>query len=94
MTAAIPHDRAELRRSLLTDRRVFAATPAFQAAEHAVRQSLAALLEQLEPELLGVYWPLRGEFDPGAWPFPRARPSAWLGRPLKPISPSRHMTAP
>lgn len=76
MSAATPHDRSELRRSLLAERRAFAATPAFQAAEHVVRQSLAALLEQLEPELLGVYWPLPGEFDPGAWLYPRALPFA------------------
>jgi 5-formyltetrahydrofolate cyclo-ligase len=76
MSAATSHDRSELRRSLLAKRRAFAATPAFQAAGDAVRQSLAALLEQLEPELLGVYWPLGGEFDPGAWTLPRALPFA------------------
>jgi 5,10-methenyltetrahydrofolate synthetase len=76
MTAAPPIDRTELRRSLLARRRDFAATPAFQAAEHAVRQALAPLLAQLEPELLGVYWPLAGEFDPGLLPGPRALPFA------------------
>lgn len=76
MSAAVHPDRAELRRSLLAQRRAFAATPSFQAAGHAVRQSLGLLLEQLEPELLGVYWPLGGEFDVGAWPFPCALPFA------------------
>ena len=76
MTAAPVRDRSELRRALLAERRAFAATPAFQAAEHAVRQALVALLAQLEPELLGVYWPLGGEFDPGALPYPRALPFA------------------
>lgn len=76
MTAAHPADRSDLRRQLLAARRDFAATPAFQAAEHALREALAALLAQLEPELLGVYWPLAGEFDPGALPFPRALPFA------------------
>jgi 5,10-methenyltetrahydrofolate synthetase len=71
-----PQDRSELRRSLLAARRAFAATPAFQAAEHAVRQGLAPLLAQLEPELLGVYWPLPGEFDPGPLPYARALPFA------------------
>ena len=86
MNAAAPHDRAELRRSLLAQRRAFAATPAFQAAEHAVRLSLAALLDQLEPELLGVYWPLAGEFDPGefacslALPFARREPAEMVFR--------------
>lgn len=76
MTAAPPADRSELRRQLLAARRDFAATPAFQAAEHALRAALSALLERLEPELLGVYWPLAGEFDPGVLPFPRALPFA------------------
>jgi 5,10-methenyltetrahydrofolate synthetase len=76
MTTAPPADRSELRRSLLAQRRAFAAQPAFQTAEQALRQSLLPLLEQLEPELLGVYWPLNGEFDPGALPYPRALPFA------------------
>jgi 5,10-methenyltetrahydrofolate synthetase len=76
MPAAAHPERSELRRALLAERRAFAATPAFQAATHAVHQSLAALLAQLEPELLGVYWPLAGEFDLGGWPFPCALPFA------------------
>ena len=76
MPAAAHPERTELRRRLLAERRAFAGAPAFQAAEHALRQSLQALLSQLEPELLGVYWPLAGEFDPGALPFPRALPFA------------------
>jgi 5-formyltetrahydrofolate cyclo-ligase len=76
MTATPPVDRAELRHSLRAGRRAFAATPAFQTAEQAVRQALGPLLEQLEPELLGVYWPLDGEFDPGPLPYARALPFA------------------
>ncbi len=76
MTAAALSDRADLRRSLLAARRAFADTAAFQAAQHAVREALAPLLAQLEPELLGVYWPLPGEFDVGVQPWPRALPFA------------------
>jgi 5-formyltetrahydrofolate cyclo-ligase len=76
MTAAHPAERSDLRRQLLSARRDFAATSAFQAAEQALRQALANLLAQLEPELLGVYWPLAGEFDVGAPPYPRALPFA------------------
>ncbi|MBI3346762.1 MAG: 5-formyltetrahydrofolate cyclo-ligase [Burkholderiales bacterium] len=76
MPAAAPPERSDLRRSLLTDRRAFAATPAFQAAQHALQTALPALLDQLEPELLGVYWPLAGEFDPGALLWPSALPFA------------------
>jgi 5-formyltetrahydrofolate cyclo-ligase len=75
MTAS-PADRSTLRRQLLAARREFAATPSFQAAEQALREPLLALLEQLEPELLGVYWPLAGEFDMGTLPCPRALPFA------------------
>ncbi|RZL35452.1 MAG: 5-formyltetrahydrofolate cyclo-ligase [Rubrivivax sp.] len=76
MTAAPAQDRSELRRTLLAERRAFAQTPAFQSAQQAVRQALAALLAQLEPELLGVYWPLGGELDPGTLAWPRALPFA------------------
>ncbi|HEY0953429.1 MAG TPA: 5-formyltetrahydrofolate cyclo-ligase [Roseateles sp.] len=76
MTAAQPVDRSDLRRQLLAARRDFAATPAFQAAQHLLRQALADLLPQLEPELLGVYWPLPGEFDAGVQSWPCALPFA------------------
>lgn len=75
MSLAHP-DRPTLRRELLAARRDFAATPAFQAAQAALAAPLRELLDQLEPELLGVYWPLAGEFDPGELPFARALPFA------------------
>lgn len=75
MSSASP-DRSVLRRELLASRRAFAATPAFQTAEAALLPMLHELLAQLEPELLGVYWPLAGEFNPGALPFARALPFA------------------
>lgn len=75
MSMAHP-DRSALRRDLLAARRAFAATPAFQTAQAALLPRLGELLAQLEPELLGVYWPLAGEFDPGAQPWPRALPFA------------------
>lgn len=75
MTAAHP-DRPTLRRDLLAARRAFSASPAFQAAQAALTAPLHGLLAQLEPELLGVYWPLAGEFDPGELAWPRALPFA------------------
>lgn len=75
MSAAHP-DRPLLRRELLAARRAFAATPGFQTAQAALVPQLLALLAQLEPELLGVYWPLPGEFDLGALPYARALPFA------------------
>ncbi|RTL39428.1 MAG: 5-formyltetrahydrofolate cyclo-ligase [Burkholderiales bacterium] len=76
MPDPIAPDRSTLRRSLLAARREFAASPAFSGAQAALLQALGPLLDQLEPELLGVYWPLSGEFDPGAWAGPRALPHA------------------
>ncbi len=62
----LPHERATLRQLGLAARRAWSATPAFQLANNAVQTALQDLLAQLEPELLGVYWPLEGEFNPGA----------------------------
>ena len=76
MPDAAATDRSTLRRSLLAARRDFAASPAFGVAQAALQQALGPLLDQLEPELLGVYWPLAGEFDPGSWAGPRALPHA------------------
>lgn len=75
MSSASP-DRSALRRELIAARRAFAATPAFQTAQAALDGSLRDLLAQMEPELLGVYWPMAGEFTPGAPPFARALPFA------------------
>ena len=75
MTSIRP-DRSALRRDLLAARRAFAATPDFQAAQAAIDAPLRELLAELEPELLGVYWPLPGEFNPGELPFARALPFA------------------
>ncbi|KQV53325.1 hypothetical protein ASC95_11305 [Pelomonas sp. Root1217] len=75
MSTAHP-DRPTLRRELLAARRDFAASPAFQTAQAAIGAALRELLDQLEPELVGVYWPLPGEFDPGALPWSRALPFA------------------
>ncbi len=75
MSAAHP-DRPTLRRELLAARREFAAGPAFQTAQATLAVPLRELLDQLEPELVGAYWPLPGEIDPGALPWPRALPFA------------------
>ncbi|PZP32415.1 MAG: 5-formyltetrahydrofolate cyclo-ligase [Roseateles depolymerans] len=76
MSSPASSDRSALRRELLAARRAFAATPAFEAAQQALTGPLRDLLAQLEPELLGVYWPLSGEFNPGSLPFARALPFA------------------
>jgi len=69
MTDTLPHDRAALRRELLARRRDWLGAPAAHAAHTAVialEHSLRDLLAQLEPQCLGLYWPLEGEFNAGA----------------------------
>jgi 5-formyltetrahydrofolate cyclo-ligase len=55
--------RPALRRGLLERRAAFDASPDAVPAAVALIGHLAAVLEQLEPERLGVYWPHRSEFN-------------------------------
>ncbi len=59
--------RSELRSSLLARREAFVATlvtsAGTAAAESAQAEHLRRLLIELEPETLGLYWPLRCEFN-------------------------------
>jgi len=55
--------RQTLRRRLLADREQFAGGPEATAAHDALATRLGALLREFEPESLGVYWPVRGEFN-------------------------------
>lgn len=66
MSDALPpgDDRATWRRQLLQSRRDWATTQAAQVAQAALEARLWAVLEQLEPMCLGVYWPIQGEFNP------------------------------
>lgn len=56
--------RKALRQRLLAAREAFAAGPQGPATERAFNQHLERLLAQLEPDCLGLYWPVRGEFNP------------------------------
>lgn len=55
--------RRALRRRLLADREAFATRPDAQAAQESLVAHLARLLADLEPARLGLYWPVRGEFN-------------------------------
>jgi 5-formyltetrahydrofolate cyclo-ligase len=55
--------RQALRRCLLADREQFAAGPDALAAHDALTAHLVRLLREIEPEWLGIYWPVRGEFN-------------------------------
>ena len=62
-----PTTRAELRKALLAQRHAFTTADehgaAFAAAQLALSAQLRSLLQQMEPEFVGIYWPMRGEFD-------------------------------
>ncbi len=52
-----------MRSHLLAQRAAWAATPAAHAASASLGHQLQRLLEQLEPQCLGMFWPLEGEFN-------------------------------
>jgi len=56
-------ERPELRAHLLAARATWLATPAAPAAMAALGPHLCDLLEPLDPQVLGLYWPLEGEFN-------------------------------
>lgn len=56
--------RRALRQRLLAERRAWSTTTACELAQQALQARLMTVLTQLEPESLGLYWPLQGEFNP------------------------------
>ena len=54
----VPSTRPELRSRLLEERARFAASAAWGTAEEALSRELRKTVEALEPECLGLYWPL------------------------------------
>ncbi|WP_374315547.1 5-formyltetrahydrofolate cyclo-ligase [Aquabacterium sp.] len=56
--------RASLRQQLLARREAWSGSPEHLAAQQALQSRLMTVLGQLEPECLGLYWPIRGEFNP------------------------------
>lgn len=52
-----------LRQRLLAERATYAAGPELATGQRALAQHLVTLLTTLEPECLGLYWPVRGEFN-------------------------------
>jgi len=56
-----------LRQQLLARRRDWLQSPAALKAGAALSQTLHELLAQLEPQCLGLYWPLEGEFEATAF---------------------------
>jgi len=52
-----------LRAALLTERERFANSAAAAAAQAALGRHLATVVARLEPQCLGLYWPVRSEFN-------------------------------
>lgn len=65
-STTVPHERRALRTQLKEARAAWAGTPAGHAATAALARHLRDVLEQLEPQCLGVFWPLEGEFNAAA----------------------------
>jgi 5,10-methenyltetrahydrofolate synthetase len=55
--------RKTLRDRLIAERERFANSDRATAAAATLARSLHEVLQQIEPELLGVYWPVRSEFN-------------------------------
>lgn len=79
---SVPASRPSLRRRLLAERAEFSGRPEFREAQASLAQHLQALVLKLEPTCLGVYWPVRSEFnapvalaaDPTCAALPKALP--------------------
>ena len=56
--------RQALRQALLQAREAWATGPQASLDQTALEEHLLEVLEQLEPDCLGLYWPIRGEFNP------------------------------
>ena len=63
-SAVNPPSRANLRQQLLARREAWNNSPEHVAAQQALQERLMAVLQQLEPQCLGLYWPIKGEFNP------------------------------
>lgn len=61
-----PLTRTELRQRLLQARREWANSPAAAQAQAALQARVMDVLAHLEPDCLGLYWPMQGEFNPTA----------------------------
>ena len=73
--------RQALRRRLRADRDRFAGGPRALASHAALAAHLAHLLHEIEPEQLGVYWPIRNEFNATATLEAAGRPKLHLALP-------------
>ncbi|MBC7993776.1 MAG: 5-formyltetrahydrofolate cyclo-ligase [Rhizobacter sp.] len=66
MSVASPTSRQALRAQLLATRERFVLSPEGSSAQPLIARELAQIIDRLEPECLGVYWPMRSEFNAAA----------------------------
>ncbi len=79
----VPADlRSHWRRTLLARREAFEQHPDFASAQAALVTCLQTVVQQLMPECLGLYWPLRGEFNAPEWAQRAAVDDARLALPF------------
>jgi len=76
-----PNERSALRLWLKQRRKDWLAGPNGAPAAAALARQLLPLLQQLEPQCLGLYWPLEGEFDAPAFWAEHALPGVLLALP-------------
>lgn len=57
-------DRTALRQEQLSTRKAWSTSPEAASAQLALETRLKTVLSQLEPMCLGIYWPMKGEFNP------------------------------
>ena len=69
--------RSQLRKRLLAERETFAAGPELASAQRALAQHVLTVLARLEPQCLGLYWPVRSEFNAPLAIAEAAAASAW-----------------
>lgn len=58
-----PADRTVLRSTLMAARDRFVASPGHEQARQSLQRNLTDVLRELEPSCLGLYWPIRSEFN-------------------------------
>ena len=64
MSSSSSTSRHALRQTLLQAREAWATGPQAELDQAALHDHLLQVLDQLEPDCLGLYWPIRGEFNP------------------------------
>jgi len=82
--------RLALRTQLLATRERFVSSPELASAQAAIARELTQVIGRLEPECLGVYWPVRSEFNAAAlWHDDRVGTSFSLALPFARRAPAQ-----